>query len=143
MSKCLLSLVACATGANLQLEILFNNQVKFSKILSDDPEIIKFEFDDTSNSTHTMEIVLTGKLPDHTVLNSEGSIVSDRIVEIYDVNLDNIPLRQIFLNKTIYTHDFNGTQEKIQQQFFGKMGCNGSVRFEFTSPVYLWLLENM
>ena len=143
MDECLLSLMAQATGNDLRLEIKFDNQIKFSKILSTDPEIIKFGFDDNSNSKHVMEIVLSGKQQHHTVLDSAGSIVSDRIIKISNVSLDNIQLGQTFLNKNIYTHDFNGTAEKTQQQFFGIMGCNGSIRFEFTSPVYLWLLENM
>jgi nicotinate-nucleotide pyrophosphorylase len=143
MDDCLLSLAARATGDDLRLEIKFDNQIKFSKILSAELEIIEFGFNDNSSSAHVMEIVLSGKQQDHTVIDSSGSIVSDRIIEISSVSLDNIQLGQIFLNKTIYTHDFNGTAEKTQQQFFGIMGCNGSVYFEFTSPVYLWLLENM
>lgn len=143
MNNCSISLVAHATGNELHLEVKLDNQTKFSKILSTEPESIEFDFVDGSDDAHVMEIILSGKKQDHTVIDNAGSIVSDRIVEISDVSLDGIQLGQLFLDKTTYTHDFNGTAEKIQDQFFGTMGCNGSVHFEFTSPVYLWLLENM
>ena len=143
MNNCSLSLVAQATGDDLHLEVKLDNQIKFSKILSTEPESIEFDFADVPNTIHVMEIILSGKKHDHTVIDNSGFILSDRIVEISNVSLDKIQLEQLFLDKTTYTHDFNGTAEKTQDQFFGVMGCNGSVHFEFTGPTYLWLLENM
>jgi len=143
MNNCLMSLVAQATGDDLCLEIKLDNLVKFSKILTTKPENIKFEFNNKYNVVHVIEIVLSGKQPNHTVIDNSGTILSDRVVNISDVCFDNIQLQQIFLDKTIYIHDFNGTADEIKSQFFGAMGCNGTLRFEFMSPVYPWLLENM
>jgi len=143
MNNCAMSLAACATGDDLHLEIKLDNQIKFSKILSTGPESIEFNFVEDSDNAHVLEIILSEKKHEHTVIGNDGAILSDRIVEISNVSLDGIQLGQLFLDKTTYTHNFNGTAEEIQDQFFGAMGCNGSVRFEFTSPVYLWLLENM
>ena len=56
---------------------------------------------------------------------------------------DEIELKQIFIDHAVYTHNFNGTQTEIQDKFYGEMGCNGTVSFKFTTPVYLWLLENL
>ena len=39
--------------------------------------------------------------------------------------------------------EINGTQESVDDDFFGTMGCNGTVRLKFSSPVYLWLLETV
>jgi hypothetical protein len=138
-----MSLVACATGDDLRLEIKLDNQIKFSQILTTNPETILFDFADETDDTHVIEIILSGKQQDHTVLDNDGNIVSDRVVNISVVSLDGIQLGQLFLDKTVYTHNFNDTSQELQDQFFGVMGCNGCVRFEFTSPVYLWLLENM
>ena len=143
MNNCSISLVAHATGNELCLEIKLDSQIKFSKILSTEPEFVEFNFVEDPDNVHVLEIILSGKKHDHTIIDNNGFIVSDRIVEISNFNLDKIQLDQLFLDKTAYTHNFNGTAEEIQDQFFGTMGCNGFVRFEFTSPVYLWLLENM
>jgi len=42
-----------------------------------------------------------------------------------------------------YCHDFNGTQPAVVDRFHGSLGCNGTVTLKFTTPIYLWLLENM
>jgi hypothetical protein len=138
-----MSIKVQASDVDLCLEVKLNNHTKFKKILSTDTEIIEFDFDDSVECNQILEIVMSGKRPEHTVLDDTGSIVKDRLIEINSVSLDEINLGQIFLDKTTYTHDFNGSADKIQDQFFGTMGCNGVLRLEFTTPVYLWLLENM
>jgi len=143
MNSCSLSLEACATGEDLVLEVKLNNQTKFNRVLSLAPELITFDFDDIENSDHVLEIIMSGKQLDHTVLDNTGSIVKDRLIQISNVSLDKIDLGQLFLDRAEYTHNFNGTAKTTQDRFFGDMGCNGIVRLEFTSPVYLWLLENM
>jgi hypothetical protein len=45
--------------------------------------------------------------------------------------------------QAVYTHDFNGTQQEIQDEFYSEMGCNGTVSLKFSTPIYLWLLEHM
>jgi len=92
---------------------------------------------------HVLELVLKGKQSAHTVINDAGEIVSDAVLEISNLAFDDIPLGQIVNEKTSYTHNFNGTGTTSQHDFFGVMGCNGTVELKFTTPVYLWLLENM
>lgn len=143
MKICALVIEAQASDLDLCLEVKLNNKTKFKKILSTESESIKFEFDDTDDSKQVLEIIMSGKLPEHTVLDSAEHIIKDRLIKINNVSLDEIALGQLFLDQAIYLHDFNGTTEKIQDKFFGIMGCNGTVRLEFSSPVYMWLLENM
>jgi nicotinate-nucleotide pyrophosphorylase len=143
MNVCSFSIEAQASDLDLCLEIKLNNQTKFKKALSTESESISFEFDDTDDSKQVLEIIMSGKQPEHTVLDSDGHIIKDRLITIRNVRLDQIALGQLFLDQAIYLHDFNGTAEKTQDKFFGTMGCNGTVQLEFTSPVYLWLLENM
>jgi hypothetical protein len=105
--------------------------VPFSHVLED------------TDTEHELRIVMKHKTPDHTKLDDAGNIVSDAMLIISDIKFDEIALGQIFLNKAIYTHDFNGSQPRVEEKFFGNMGCNGTVSMKFTSPTYLWLLENM
>jgi hypothetical protein len=42
-----------------------------------------------------------------------------------------------------YQHDFNGTGKLTTQNFYGELGCNGTVSLKFSTPIYIWLLENM
>ena len=92
---------------------------------------------------HVLKLVLKGKHPEHTTVNSSGDIVDDARLTIDNLSFDDIPLGQIVSEKTVYCHDFNGSREPINDRFFGEMGCNGTVELRFTTPIYLWLLENM
>jgi hypothetical protein len=62
---------------------------------------------------------------------------------VTEISLDEIDCIQIVQNLAVYRHNLNGNGPEIEDQFFGDLGCNGSVELKFTTPVYLWLLENM
>jgi hypothetical protein len=106
--------------------------------------IVHFSHEMSDNDgEHELRIVMKHKTADHTEVNETGEIVQDVMLIISDVKFDEIELGQIFLEKTTYAHDFNGSQALIEDKFFGDMGCNGTVSLKFITPTYLWLLENM
>lgn len=92
---------------------------------------------------HKLAFELFGKRPDHTKIDDAGNIVSDAMLSVSGIEIDGIDIDQITQFKAVYHHDFNGTQAPIEDKFYGLLGCNGTVQLEFTTPVYLWLLENM
>ena len=92
---------------------------------------------------HEWRIVMFGKTTAHTTVDEDGNILKDATMQISNVVIDDLDVHQLFLDKTVYTHDFNGTQPEIEDTFHGVAGCNGTVSFKFTTPIYLWLLENM
>lgn len=92
---------------------------------------------------HQLRIMLLGKTADHTQVDEAGNIIKDATLQISTVTIDGIDVNQLFLARCVYTHDFNGTQPEIQDTFHGTAGCNGTIVFEFSTPIYLWLLENM
>jgi hypothetical protein len=71
-----------------------------------------------------------------------GEIVLDARLAIKDIEFDQIALNHIFTELSVYTHDFNGTGPQTSDKFYGEIGCNGIVELKFTTPVYIWLLEN-
>jgi len=95
------------------------------------------------NQERELCIVISGKTQDHTKIDEQGNIVKDVVVNIKNVTIDGIDISQLFNEKTVYTHDFNGTQPEVEDSFYGAAGCNGTVSLKFTTPIYLWLLENM
>lgn len=92
---------------------------------------------------HKLRVVISGKTPAHTKVDGTGNIIKDVIINISNVTIDGIDITQLFNEKCVYTHNFNGSQPEIQDVFFGDAGCNGTISFSFTTPIYLWLLENM
>jgi hypothetical protein len=96
-----------------------------------------------ADGEHELTFELFGKQPEHTKITETGEIVSDALLEFSNVSLDDIDFDQIFQSLAVYHHDFNGSQAPADHKFFGSMGCNGTVTLKFTTPIYLWLLENM
>jgi len=134
---------AAATGNDLKLTARLNGRVFFDQTLTQDTVSIETEFPDVDGETYLLEIEMSGKLPEHTTVDADGNIVEDRMIEISNFAIDNIKLAQLFTEKTQYYHDFNGSRASIVDKFFGAMGCNGVLKFQFTAPVYVWILENM
>jgi len=96
-----------------------------------------------NDGEHVLCFELFGKLPTHTQINDAGEIVSDAVVSITNILFDEIDCSQIVAEQAVYKHDFNGSRDAIEDKFFNNMGCNGTVELKFTTPIYLWLLENM
>ena len=128
----------CPLGIEIWLDdivLLTNNHVQ---------ETVSFSHDiNDHDGEHELRIVMLGKTSDHTIVDEAGNIVKDAILQISNVVIDDIDVNQLFLDKCVYTHNFNGTQPEIQDTFHGIAGCNGNISLKFSTPIYLWLLENM
>lgn len=128
--------------ARLGLEILLDNNVIFD---SDHiQEEIDFNYDlNDDEGEHLLNFVMKNKTVTDTQVDSDGNIVKDARLIISDLAFDGIKLNQIFIEQAVYVHNFNDSGDTTLDKFYGEMGCNGSVNLEFTTPIYLWLLENM
>ena len=138
-----LSFTAQATGPDLHLCARLNGHVFFDQDLTTDPVEIRHDFAEINDADYTLEIVMSGKQSSHTVVDQDGVILQDRVIEIGKVVLDDLELGQVFFEQARYLHNFNGTQPETVDKFYGAIGCNGTVELKFTAPVYMWLLENM
>lgn len=107
------------------------------------PTLIAFDVNDDDEQDHELRFVLKNKTQDHTTVDEAGNIVKDSLVEIKNLKFNDIDLGHMFYEQAVYKHNFNGSGPDTEQQFFGTMGCNGTVSLKFATPVYLWLLENM
>jgi hypothetical protein len=98
---------------------------------------------DDSDGEHELRIVMKHKQAAHTRIDDQGNIVQDAVLTVSDLEFANINIMQIAADHAEYSHDFNGSQPAGVHRFYSDMGCNGTVSMKFTTPVYLWLLENM
>ena len=95
------------------------------------------------DSQHSLRFCLKNKTTEHTTIDESGAIVRDSLLTLKNICFDDIRLGQVFTDVAVYTHDCNGTAPMSQNKFYGNMGCNGTVELQFTTPIYLWLLEHM
>jgi len=95
------------------------------------------------DADHELIFVLKHKTDQHTQIDENNKIVSDATLTVTELAFDEIKLGHMVTKLAVYTHDFNGTGTPTQDKFYGEMGCNGTVSLKFSTPIYLWLLENM
>ena len=129
-------------SAQLGLEIWLNDQQLLNQDHVQGPMSFNHDLSD-HEAEHTLSFVLKNKTAEHTIVDDSGNIVKDACLIIEDLAFNEIQLGHLLIEQAVYVHDFNGTQSKIEDKFFGTMGCNGTVSLKFTTPIYLWLLEHM
>jgi len=143
MEKSTVAFCARSTHSDLKLSVEINGKTVVEPRLSTEFNSYDFEFDEIEDSEYVIKFKLSEKTTEHTRIDQSNNIISDEIVEIADITVDDINIDQLIVEKSVYHHDFNGTRELVEDKFFGSMGCNGEVEFRFSTPFYIWLLENM
>jgi hypothetical protein len=98
--------------------------------------------DSAEMQPHVLCLRMQGKTPNDTRLDADGHILQDTVIHVRDLTIDGMCVQHLLEARGCYRHDFNGSGDEIQDQFFGVMGCNGTVTLEFSTPIFLWLLEN-
>ena len=114
---------------------------------------IKIEFEHTleNETSHTLNIIRTGKTEQETVLEND-TIIKDQLLNIKYMEIDEIDLGALTYDG-VYTPEYPerwATQQRdkgvnLPKSFKNvtQMGHNGIWTFNFTSPFYMWLLENL
>lgn len=139
--------ISCRLGttdplASLGFEAWVNNHKFFDLDHVQQAQTICIELNNT-DTEHELRFVLKNKNQTHTRVDQAGNIIADANLIITNLTFDGIELGPVFNEQAIYEHDYNGTQETTQTKFYGEMGCNGTVSFKFSTPLYMWLLEHM
>lgn len=143
MSQVIITFTASSTSRDLELTVTLDDDIRYQASPAAQGEKISLSIDDTQDGEHTLELRLGGKTTAHTQIDEQGNLLHDELLTIADFAFDDIRLGHVLVEHAVYEHDFNGSQDPIQDQFYGSMGCNGRVILRFSTPVYIWLLENM
>lgn len=136
--------VSC-TGDHLYFECWLDGESKIGHVATNNimPMCVQLEVDNDKEQQHLLEFVLKDKKPEHTQIDEHGDIVKDSLLKIQNICIDELDLDQIVYANAVYQHHCNDDNAPlVEEQFFGSMGCNGTVKFEFDTPFYLWYLEH-
>lgn len=90
---------------------------------------------DLYNGSHSLIIEIFGKTSKNTIVDSQGHIVNDQLIELTDMIVDDIILPDIYKYQGVYK--FNG--KEFPQAL--SWGCNGIWQWDFEIPLITWLLD--
>lgn len=138
---------SCSVGTTdasvpLGLEIWLDKDQIFNIEHISDTINFRHNFNDTDGN-HKLCFVMKNKKLDDTQVDKDGNIIKDACITVRNLSFDDIDVNQVFIDSAVYEHDFNGTQPSSHVKFYGDLGCNGTVTVDFTTPIYLWLLERL
>jgi hypothetical protein len=142
-SKLRFNIVPNNPESPLGVEVWVGSQCILDQAQCTETCTVNHDFDDTVEQQHIVKIVLKNKTAEHTRVDDQGTIVSDSTLEIKNFTIDDIEIDQVVREQAVYCHNFNGTGTEITDSFYNTVGCNGAVTLKFSTPAYLWLLENM
>jgi len=116
------------------------------------PDVIEFEQELQEDSTYSLIVNRSGKGKNQTVLNEKGEIIKDQLLHIKKIEIDEIDLGDL-VYEGVYTPDYpepwatqqreSGNDLKDSFKNVTQMGFNGEWKFTFSTPFYMWLLENL
>ena len=129
---------ACPMGVEIWLDDL---QIFNQEHVTEPIEFYHDMNDDTAD--HDLRFLLKNKPADYTQVDAAGNIIKDARLKISNIEFDEIALDYMATQQATYTHNFNGAGAETQENFYGEIGCNGTVSLKFSTPIYLWLLEHM
>jgi hypothetical protein len=88
---------------------------------------------------------MSGKNCKHTTLDGNGNILKDIFFKIDRLEFEEMDMQEVFClgRRSRHRHSFNSTQPEFDDEFYGEIGCNGTVFIPFDTPIYLWLSDNL
>jgi hypothetical protein len=133
--------------SHLAPEILFEIQqddaVLFGMPLDGGRHEFEHTVSDQSLGQRSIDLVLSGKTDQHTVIDQQGNITFDCAVLIHAILFNEIDVTEIYCQGlACYQHDMNGHGDCVTDEFYGYMGQNGTAKIQFSLPIYRWFLQH-
>ena len=138
-----------------EFSILVNDQLVKAGHLTKSKNVTEyFEFDvELAEGNCYLVIEFKNKTNYDTILDSDGTIMEDLLLNIDSIEIDEIDLGQILWTASEYRPDYP-VSYKTKTEAEGRdleesikncvnLGWNGRWILPFTSPFYMWLLENI
>lgn len=94
-----------------------------------------------SDGDHKIVIEMYNKNAGDTVTDDDENILNDVLLHINNISVDDIDLDQLLWSNSEYYPIGADSPEKILDCV--NLGWNGFWQLSFSSPIYLWLLENL
>lgn len=135
--------------------ILVNETNYVSKTLSSPANQIEyFEFDaEVSEGDCKLILEFTNKTAYDTILDSNGNIIDDLLLNIESIEIDEIDLGSLIWTASDYRPDYPKKYQYLKKEAGEELpesvsncvnlGWNGKWILPFQSPFYIWLLQNI
>tara|TARA_B100000579_G_scaffold419529_1_gene418221 strand:+ start:219 stop:701 length:483 start_codon:yes stop_codon:yes gene_type:complete len=118
----------------------------------EEPQIIEFKVDLEEGQGYDLVVSRSNKTDSQTIVNEKGDILKDQMLHIKKIHIDEIDIGSLIF-EGVYKPEYpepwaTKSREKglsLPETLKNSpiMGHNGTWTFKFSSPFYMWLLENL
>jgi hypothetical protein len=136
-----LSFYVKSTDPGLHLSVSINKVQRYNLEVPQNDLLMCLHLPEHDSTQHVISLEMSGKLPQHTVVDSQGRIIADRWLEFSRFKFQDIELGHQFTQSAVYRHDHNGYGPMVSTPFHGTMHFNGRVEWCYDQDPLLWLLE--
>jgi hypothetical protein len=132
-----------------EFSIAINGKEYVQSTLSGEIEYFEFDCELIEDAEYKLEISLLNKLPIDTIKDADDNITEDMLLSIKSIDIDDINLGPLIWTNSIYYPKYPDCYQNEEQKKISKvkncvdLGWNGTWTLSFTSPFYVWLLENI
>ena len=125
------------------VNISINGYPQFGEIL-DKSTIVEIDVKIEHDTENVLSIEYCNKDPDNDVIFDETSIIKDKRVVITGIKINDIDIDFFAFNED-ETFKYESTDGTVEEFGFyaTKLSWNGRTTLKFTTPLYIWLLENL
>lgn len=140
--KLTFDVVNTSNSNDIGIEAWLDNTKFFDQLIGKGTYRLGHVFPEDS-ADHQLKITMKNKQDHHTTIDANGNILDDVLLRVENCHIDGINIDTIMHGLAKYSHTQNGNAELSDYKFAGPLGCNGDLTLKFTTPLYMWLLENM
>jgi hypothetical protein len=90
---------------------------------------------DLLDSDHLLSLDITKKTPKNTIVDNDGTIIKDQLIELKHVYIDDIKLPNFYLYNSVYKFHNQSYEQALV------WGCNGTWEWKFATPIITWALD--
>lgn len=121
-------------------KVYIDNEIIFDGAIAE-KKVIKY-LGTLNEGNHKIIIELYGKDKYQTVLEN-GNIIKDQLLNITNISFDEIDIGFLIWQKSKYYPNIKENLAEYPITQCTNLGWNGKWELEFTTPIYIWLLENI
>lgn len=116
------------------LHFLINDDLYLDHHFTQEHELVSLPID-LLDGDHMLALEITQKTPKNTIVDSNGKIVKDQLIELKHIYINDIKLPEYYLYNSVYKFH---NQEYKQALLWG---CNGVWEWKFSTPIVSWALD--
>ena len=123
----------------MMVKIMLDDKVIYNKPMGNEVVDFHYDFSDNAEHTYNLKIIVDGPFNKLSKQYKDHGFVS-HMLKIHDVHIENLSMSKLLEGQGFCFFDDAPATKNVWANLMGKPGCQ---QFEFSTPIYTWLLSSI